>query len=86
METTLQGAAFGEAVAAWIVPSPGAILTAEQVRDYCRGRISHFKIPQVIRIVPQLPMTVTGKVQKYQLRDQAIRDLGLEDVTAVPTA
>jgi len=77
---------YGEIVAAWIVPSPGATLTADQVRDYCRGRISHFKIPEVVRIVPTLPRTVTGKVQKFVLRDEAVQDLGLEDVKSVPTA
>ncbi|MDR3617750.1 MAG: AMP-binding protein [Paludisphaera borealis] len=77
---------YGEIVAAWIVPSPGSTITEADVRRFCHGRISHFKIPEIIRIVPHLPRTVTGKVQKYQLRDQAIRDLGLEDVTAVPTA
>jgi fatty-acyl-CoA synthase len=77
---------YGEIVAAWIVPSPGATVTADDVRDYCRGRISHFKIPEVVRIVPQLPRTVTGKVQKFVLRDEAVRDLGLEEVKSVPTA
>jgi fatty-acyl-CoA synthase len=77
---------YGEIVAAWIVPSPGATLTEESIRRSCQGRISYFKVPQVIRIVPHLPRTVTGKVQKFLLRDQAVRDLGLEDVGAVPTA
>ena len=76
---------YGEVVAAWIVPSPGANLTAEDIRRHCQGQISHFKIPQVIQIVPQLPRTVTGKVQKYQLRDEAVRELGLGDAI-VPTA
>ncbi len=77
---------YGEVVAAWIVPSPGATLTEHDVRRYCQGRISHFKIPEILRIVPHLPRTVTGKVQKYQLRDQAVRDLDLEDESATPTA
>jgi fatty-acyl-CoA synthase len=76
---------YGEVVAAWIVPSPGATLTEDDVRRQCQGRISHFKIPEIIRIVPHLPRTVTGKVQKYHLRDQAVRDLGLQDAV-VPTA
>jgi fatty-acyl-CoA synthase len=58
----------GEVVAAWIVAKAGEVLTPEDVRDYCHGRIAPFKIPQHVRIVDSFPMTVTGKVQKFLIR------------------
>jgi fatty-acyl-CoA synthase len=68
---------WGEVVAAWIRPKPGQSLTPEEVRDYCQGKIAHFKIPQHIRIVEAFPMTVTGKVQKFKIRQEEIASLGL---------
>jgi fatty-acyl-CoA synthase len=82
----LPDAKYGEVVAAWIVPRPGTTLTADQLRDYCRGQIAHFKIPQYIQIVDQLPKTVTGKIRKHVLRDQGIADFGLEASASIPTA
>jgi len=57
-------------------------LTAEEVREYCQGKIAHFKIPQHIRIVDSFPMTVTGKVQKFRIRQMEIERLGLEGQVA----
>ncbi len=68
---------LGEVVAAWIRPRQGETLTAEEVREFCEGKIAHFKIPQHIRIVDSFPMTVTGKVQKFKIREQEIEELGL---------
>jgi fatty-acyl-CoA synthase len=68
---------LGEVVAAWIRPRAGDVLTADEVREYCRGKIAHFKIPQHIRIVDSFPMTVTGKVQKFRIREAEIESLGL---------
>ncbi len=82
----LPDAKFGEIVAAWIVLRPGASLSPEDIGAYCRGKITHFKIPQHIEIVPALPRTVTGKVRKHVLRDQAITELGLSDVAGIETA
>ncbi len=82
----LPDARFGEIVAAWIVPRPGATLSADDITVYCRGKITHFKIPQHIEIVGALPRTVTGKVRKHVLRDQAIAELGLGDVARIETA
>ena len=65
-------------MAAWIRPKADQALTAEEVRGYCQGRIAHFKIPQHIRIVDSFPMTVTGKVQKFRIRQMEIEALGLE--------
>jgi len=82
----LPDAKFGEIVAAWIVPRAGASLSPEAIQTYCRGQITHFKIPQHIAIVQSLPRTVTGKVRKHVLKAQAIAELGLGDVAAVQTA
>ena len=71
---------------AWIVPRPGASPSAETVREFCRGRIAHFKIPRYVKFVDAFPMTVTGKVQKFKMREQAIAELGLEQAEAVQTA
>ena len=59
---------FGEAVCAWIIPRPGETLAADAVRQYCQGRIAHFKVPAHIRIVERFAMTVTGKAQKFEMR------------------
>jgi fatty-acyl-CoA synthase len=77
---------YGEIVAAWIVPRAGASIAPEAVWAYCKGQITHFKIPEYVEIVEALPRTVTGKVRKHVLRDQAIVDLGLGDVAAIETA
>jgi fatty-acyl-CoA synthase len=69
---------MGEVVAAWVRPKANEALTAEEVREYCQGKIAHFKIPQHIRIVDSFPMTVTGKVQKFRIRQMEIESLGLE--------
>ncbi|UWQ60645.1 AMP-binding protein (plasmid) [Leisingera caerulea] len=66
---------FGEQVCAWVVPAAGASLEEEAVRSHCRGQIAHFKIPQHVRIVAELPMTVTGKPQKFRMRDEMVRQL-----------
>lgn len=72
---------LGEIVGAWVRPRAGEAITAEEIRDYCQGKIAHFKIPQHIRIVDSFPMTVTGKVQKFAIRKQEIEALGLEKQT-----
>ena len=60
---------YGEQVCAWIQPQDGAALTAEEVKAFCKGKISHFKIPHLIELVESYPMTVTGKIQKFKMRD-----------------
>jgi fatty-acyl-CoA synthase len=77
---------YGEVVSAWVVPRPGASITAEGLLDHCRGKIAHFKIPHYIQVVDQLPRTVTGKVRKHMIRDQGIALYGLETIKDVPTA
>lgn len=65
---------LGETVCAWIQPTPGAQPDPEALRDYCKGRISHFKVPQIIRIVSSFPMTASGKPQKFAMREMQMRD------------
>ncbi len=79
---------FGEELMAWIVPRAGASgsLDSEAVREFCRDRIAHYKIPRYVRLIDSFPMTVTGKVQKYKLRERAIAELGLEDTASIRTA
>ena len=60
---------YGEAVCAWIRPRPGATLSEEDIREYCAGSIAHFKIPKRIRFVEDFPLTVTGKIQKFRMRE-----------------
>ena len=69
---------YGEQVAAWVQPKAGAELTPEDIRSFCQGQITHFKIPKYVKIVSEYPMTVTGKIQKFKMRDQYTRELGLD--------
>jgi fatty-acyl-CoA synthase len=70
---------YGEEIMAWIQPREGASPTDEDVREFCQGRIAHYKVPRYVRLIDEFPMTVTGKVQKYKLRERAIEELGLEE-------
>jgi fatty-acyl-CoA synthase len=71
--------AYGEEIMAWVKLKPGAEATAEDVQNFCRGRISHYKIPRYVKFVDNFPMTVTGKIQKFLMRKQSIDELGLEN-------
>ncbi len=82
----LPDARLGEAVLAWIKLKAGERMTEDEVRDYCRGQIAHFKIPQYMRFVDGFPMTVTGKVQKFRIREQEIEALGLRAAAEIKTA
>ena len=66
---------YGEEVCAWIKLREGHHATAEDVRDFCEGKIAHFKIPRYIKFVDAFPMTITGKVQKYVMREQMAQEL-----------
>jgi fatty-acyl-CoA synthase len=68
---------FGEELCACIILRPGQTATAEEIQDFCRGQIAHYKIPRYVRFVTAFPMTVTGKIQKYVLREQVRTELGL---------
>ncbi len=71
---------FGEELLAVIVTRGGADLQRDAVAEYCKGKIAHYKVPRYVQVVNEFPMTVTGKVQKYKLREQAIEELGLAEV------
>jgi fatty-acyl-CoA synthase len=69
-----------------VIPKAGGQLTEEDVRTYCRGQISHQKIPRYFQFVESYPLSASGKVQKFVLRERAIKTLGLEDVAKIRTA
>ena len=75
---------FGEQVMAWIIVKPGQEMDVETMREFCSGKITHFKIPVYWRFVDEFPMTVTGKVQKFVMREQAVAELGLETAPERP--
>ena len=77
---------LGETVLAWIKLKAGETCAEDEVREYCRGRIAHFKIPQYIRFVDSFPMTVTGKIQKFRIREQEIEARGLKHASSIKTA
>ncbi|OZB51077.1 MAG: AMP-binding protein, partial [Thiomonas sp. 14-66-4] len=72
-------AKYGEELCAWIIPKPGAAPTEDDIRDFCKGQIAHYKIPRYIRFVQSFPMTITGKVQKFKIREAMKQELGLRD-------
>jgi fatty-acyl-CoA synthase len=72
-------ARYGEEVCAWIVLKPGEQATEDEIRGYCRDRIAHYKVPRYVRFVQELPMTVTGKAQKFVMRDRMISELGITE-------
>jgi fatty-acyl-CoA synthase len=79
-------ARMGEELMAWVVLREDATVTEDELRQHCRERLSHFKVPRYVRFVDEFPMTVTGKIQKFRMREIAIAELGLEKAAAVRTA
>jgi len=72
---------YGEELAAWVRLRAGAPeLTAQALREFCTGKLAHYKIPRYVRVVDEFPMTVTGKVRKVQMREESVKLLGLEEV------
>ena len=70
---------FGEELCAWIILREGERLSEDEVREYCKGQIAHYKIPRYIRFVDSFPMTVTGKIQKFLIRQRMKEELGLDE-------
>jgi fatty-acyl-CoA synthase len=70
-------AKYGEEVCAWVVLRAGEAATEDEIRDFCRDQIAHYKVPRYVRFVDELPMTVTGKAQKFVMRDRMIEELRL---------
>lgn len=71
-------AKYGEEICAWIVPKPGQTCTEDEIRDFCRDQIAHYKVPRYIRFVEAFPMTVTGKIQKFKIRETMMEQLQLQ--------
>lgn len=70
---------YGEELCAWIIAKPGTQPTEDDIRAFCKGQIAHYKVPRYIRFVTSFPMTVTGKIQKFKIRDEMKDQLGLEE-------
>ncbi|HHY20689.1 MAG TPA: AMP-binding protein, partial [Bacilli bacterium] len=70
---------FGEEVSAWIILKEGETATAEEIRNYCEGKIARYKIPRYIEFVDQYPMTASGKIQKFKLREIALDRFSLSE-------
>jgi fatty-acyl-CoA synthase len=77
---------YGEELMAWIIPRGGATVSEEEIREFCQGQIARYKIPRYVKLVDSFPMTVTGKVQKFKMREIAIEELGLAEAAAIATA
>jgi fatty-acyl-CoA synthase len=77
---------YGEELCAWVIARPDAALDEDGVRDYCRERMAHFKVPRYVIFVDEFPMTITGKVQKFKMRETSVERLGLQDAAAVRNA
>jgi fatty-acyl-CoA synthase len=74
---------YGEEIMAWVQLREGAAATEEDLKSFCKGKIAHYKVPRYVKLVDEFPMTITGKVQKFKMREAAIEELGLEEtVTA----
>jgi fatty-acyl-CoA synthase len=79
-------AKYGEEIMAWVQLQPGAAATTEEIRAFCQGQIAHYKIPRYVKFVDSFPMTVTGKIQKFLMRQQSIDELGLHQAASLETA
>ncbi len=77
---------YGEELCAWVVLKSGASADEESIRAFCRGTIAHYKVPRYVRFVEEFPMTVTGKVQKFKMREISTVELGLESAAKIVTA
>ena len=84
--TGLPDERLGEIVLAWIRLKAGEASSEEEIREFCRGRIAHFKIPQAVRFVDSFPTTLSGKIQKFRIREIELRERGLEQVARIETA
>lgn len=77
---------LGEEVAMWVMVKPGSLAEPEAIKDWLKEKVAYFKVPRHIRIVQEFPMTVTGKIQKFVMREKMIEELGLEDAAEIQTA
>jgi len=78
---------YGEELMAWVRLREGAEpLTAEALREFCAGKLAHYKVPRYVKVVDGFPTTVTGKVRKVEMREVSVQELGLQDAAAVRNA
>jgi fatty-acyl-CoA synthase len=77
---------YGEELCAWVKVKAGQALTEDEVKEFCKGKIAHFKIPRYVLFVDDFPMSVTGKIQKFVMREESIKRLGLEAADKIKTA
>jgi fatty-acyl-CoA synthase len=77
---------FGEEVMAWVSLREGAQATVEELKAFCKERLAYFKVPHYWKFTDQFPTTVTGKIQKYRMREISIQELGLQAVADIETA
>lgn len=77
---------YGEEIMAWVKLKEGEKVDPEEIKEYCKGEIAHFKIPRYIKFTDDFPMTVTGKIRKVEMREVSIKELGLEAADSVETA
>jgi len=77
---------YGEELCAWVKMKPGLAMTEQDVKDFCKGKIAHYKIPRYVMFVDDFPINISGKIQKYKMRDESIKVLGLEEADKIQTA
>ena len=77
---------YGEEVMAWVMLRQDGQSSPEEIREFCRGKIAHYKVPRYVKIADEFPMTVTGKIQKFRMREMAVEELGLHAAAQVETA
>jgi fatty-acyl-CoA synthase len=82
----IPNARLGETVAAWVRLKPGVDATEEEIRTFCQGQIAYYKIPEQVRFVNEFPATLSGKIQKFKMREFEIEARGLQDVAKTATA
>ncbi|MGH2508402.1 MAG: AMP-binding protein [Ktedonobacteraceae bacterium] len=79
-------AKYGEEIMAWVQLNPGETATPDEIRAFCQGQIAHYKVPRYVKFVESFPMTVTGKIQKFLMRQTSIEELGLQSAASIETA
>lgn len=77
---------YGEELMAWVKVREGATLTEDALKEFCKGKIAHYKVPRYVKFTDEFPMTVTGKIQKFKMREQAVEELGLQAAAGTQTA
>ncbi|MYK77332.1 MAG: AMP-binding protein [Acidimicrobiaceae bacterium] len=77
---------YGEEIMAWVQLRDGADTTTDDIKDFCRGTIAHYKVPRYIKLTDTFPMTITGKIQKFKMREQSIEELRLDEAAQVQSA